>query len=294
MAHINPARAASGSRYAIPPASPCSGRGARFGTDGPEAAHVSNGHASPILHHARCLIDSNMHAEAGNEQPSAHVSRLQHSHRFVSPAIFPPTECRSILHRVFSVRLCDGGRRASLASVNCGGRGQLSVGRRSLVESARTYRAIYCSWTRGFGIVGRRAQWPSGMRGPILLRSSTNQAVRSSIPGSPPQGTSAPLRSVWSILAARYRSMRPCSAIRRSVLAGTSPSNPASVVDTTLSGTAAACRGKRVRRRRRRTRRHAHHLHIGDAARGNTSVTAMRSQRRSRHDGAAPEADRER
>src|SRR5262249_13383482 len=35
------------------------------------------------------------HAKAGNEQPSAHVSRLQHSHRFVSPAIFTPTECRS-------------------------------------------------------------------------------------------------------------------------------------------------------------------------------------------------------
>jgi hypothetical protein len=37
MARIDSARAASGSRSAIPPASLCSERGARFGTDEPEA-----------------------------------------------------------------------------------------------------------------------------------------------------------------------------------------------------------------------------------------------------------------
>jgi hypothetical protein len=39
-APIDPVRAASGSRSAIPPASPCSGRGARFGIDEPEAARA--------------------------------------------------------------------------------------------------------------------------------------------------------------------------------------------------------------------------------------------------------------
>jgi hypothetical protein len=37
-APTGPARAASGSRRAIPPASPCSGRGARFGIEEPRAA----------------------------------------------------------------------------------------------------------------------------------------------------------------------------------------------------------------------------------------------------------------
>jgi len=67
-----------------------------------QSRHLSFGYAAliserfemnmpgPFSHHACCLIDSTEHAKAGNEQPSAHVSRLQHSHRFVSPAIFPP------------------------------------------------------------------------------------------------------------------------------------------------------------------------------------------------------------
>jgi hypothetical protein len=38
MERIDPVRAASGSRSAIPPASPCSGSGARIGIDEPQAA----------------------------------------------------------------------------------------------------------------------------------------------------------------------------------------------------------------------------------------------------------------
>jgi hypothetical protein len=40
IAPIDPARAVSGSRSAIPPASPCSERGAKFGTDEPQAARA--------------------------------------------------------------------------------------------------------------------------------------------------------------------------------------------------------------------------------------------------------------
>src|SRR5215475_2389806 len=46
---------------------------------------------------------------ARKERPSARVSRLQHSTISDRLAIFPPTECRSILHCVFSVHFGDGG-----------------------------------------------------------------------------------------------------------------------------------------------------------------------------------------
>jgi hypothetical protein len=42
MAPIDPAHAASGLRSAIPPASPCSGSGARFGIDQPQAVRADD------------------------------------------------------------------------------------------------------------------------------------------------------------------------------------------------------------------------------------------------------------
>jgi hypothetical protein len=52
MAPIDPARAASGPRSAIPPASPCSGSGARFGIDEPQAARADG---DPPQEQIRCL-----------------------------------------------------------------------------------------------------------------------------------------------------------------------------------------------------------------------------------------------
>src|SRR5215467_14779159 len=70
-------------------------------------------------HHARCLIDSNEPAKAGNEQPSAHVSRLQHSHRFYRRPFFRPRNadlaCIVSFPCAFVMAGCGA---ASLASVN--------------------------------------------------------------------------------------------------------------------------------------------------------------------------------